>query len=60
LLGYKEVLHMENLPLGESQVSASGGTEGRSTETVAVMLGGESTKCSTWCSNFSMSMLVAL
>jgi hypothetical protein len=60
LLGYRESVHVENPPLGESRTSESGGTEGRPTETVAVMLGGEGTKCSNECSDYCMSMLVAL
>jgi len=36
-LGYKESLHIENPPVGESQTTKSGGTEGRPTETVAVV-----------------------
>jgi hypothetical protein len=38
LLGYKESLHVESPPLGESQTSKSGGTEGRPTKTVAMSL----------------------
>jgi len=60
LLGCKESLHVENPPLGESQTSKSGGTEGRPTETFAVMLGGESTMFSTKYSDYGMSMLVAM
>jgi len=60
LLGYKESMHIENPPIRESQTTKSGGTEGRPTETVAVVPGGESTNCSTECCNNGMSMLVAL
>lgn len=51
LLGYEESVHVDNPPLGESHISKSGGTEGRPTETVAVMLGGGSTKCSAECND---------
>jgi len=60
LLGYEESVHIENPPLGESHISKSGGTGGRPTETVTVMLGGGSTKCNTECNDYCMSMLVAL
>jgi len=60
LLGYRESLRVENPPLGESQTTKSGGTEGRPTETVAVVPGGKSTNFRTKCCDYGMSMLVAL
>jgi len=47
-------MHIENPPIRESQTTKSGGTEGRPTETVAVVPGGESTNCSTECCNNGM------